>query len=199
MQVKKNYSLKKHNTFCTNTKAKYFASIETTDQLKEILKNYPNEEILVIGDGSNTLFVNDWDGLVLKIDIKEKEIVEKNKQSVSIKVAAGENWDDFVRYTVKKNWAGIENLVMVPGTVGGAVRGNIACYGHNISDSIISVEVFDMESKEVKSIKKKECGFLYRDSNFKTKWRDKYIIVSAVFKLNKMVELSDNKLLKTSH
>lgn len=185
MQVKKNYSLKKHNTFCTNTKAKYFTNVKTLDQLKEILKNYPNEEILVIGDGSNTLFVNDWDGLVLKMDIKGKDIVEEDEQTVSIKIAAGENWDDFVRYTVKNNCAGIENLVMVPGTVGGAVRGNIACYGHNISDSIVSVEVFDIESGEVKSIKKKECGFLYRDSNFKKKWKKKYIIVSTVFKLNK--------------
>jgi UDP-N-acetylmuramate dehydrogenase len=185
MKVKTDASLKKYNTFGVDTKAKYFSRVKSIPQLKELLKKYPEEKILILGQGSNTLLVNNWDGLALKIELEGKEIVSENDSTVEIKVASGENWDEFVRYTVENNLSGIENLVMVPGTVGGAVRENIACYGHNISHSIISVEVLDIKSREVKNIDKTECGYLYRDSKFKKEWKNKYIITSAIFELRK--------------
>jgi UDP-N-acetylmuramate dehydrogenase len=183
--VKKNHSLKKYNTFRTDTKAKYFAKIKSIEQLKKILKKYPNEKILILGDGSNTLLVNDWDGLVLKIDLKGKEIVKEDKQSVKIKVASGENWDKFVRYTVNNNWAGLENMVMIPGTIGGAVAQNIGAYGQNITDTLVSMEAIDVETFKNKTFLPKECEYKYRSSKFKSEWRNKYIITSATFKLRK--------------
>jgi len=185
MKIKKNQSLKKHTTFSTDVKAKYFAKIKNIEELKEILQKYPNEKILLLGEGSNTLLVNDWEGLTLKIEFKGREILRESKREVEIKVAAGENWDEFVRYTVENNWAGIENMVMVPGTVGGAVRENIACYGQNISQTVHSVEVIDLQTLKIKKLDNEACGYSYRDSNFKNKWKDKYLITSAVFKLQK--------------
>jgi UDP-N-acetylmuramate dehydrogenase len=185
MLVKKNHSLKEYNTFRTDTKAKYFAKIKSIDQLKKILKKYPNEKILILGDGSNTLLVDNWDGIVLKIDLKGKEIVKKDKQSVNIKVASGENWDNFVRYTVKNNWAGLENMVMIPGTVGGAVAQNIGAYGQNITDTLISIEAIEIKTFKSKTFLPKECEYKYRNSKFKNEWKNKYIITSATFKLRK--------------
>jgi UDP-N-acetylmuramate dehydrogenase len=185
MQIKKNYSLKKHNTFQTDTKAKDFAQVKSTKQIKKILKKYPNEKILILGGGSNTLLVNDWDGLVLKIALKGKEVIEEDEKTVKVKVASGENWDDFVRYTVKNNWAGIENLVMIPGTVGGAVAQNIAAYGQNITETLVSVEALDISTLETKTSKKEECGYKYRNSKFKNEWRNKYIITSSTFRFAK--------------
>jgi UDP-N-acetylmuramate dehydrogenase len=185
MKVKADASLKKYNTFGVDTKAKYFSKVKTIPQLSELLEKYPNEKILILGDGSNTLLVDDWDGLALKMELKGKEIAKEDNDRVEINVASGENWDDFVRYTVKKNWSGIENMVMVPGTVGGAVRENIACYGHNISHSIVSIEVLDIKSRKIKTIDKERCGYVYRDSKFKKEWKNKYIITSAIFELRK--------------
>lgn len=193
MEVKSNTSLKKYNTFGVDSKAKYFAKIKSTPQLRKILEEYQKEKILVLGDGSNTLLVEDFDGLVLKIEIEGKKIINEDDNNVHIKVGSGENWDQFVRYSVNNNWSGIENLVMIPGTVGGAVRENIAAYGHNISHSIISLEVLDIMSREIQNIDKKDCGYLYRDSKFKNEWKNKYIITSATFKLmknSKELELS---------
>jgi UDP-N-acetylmuramate dehydrogenase len=185
MKVKKNHSLKNYNSFGVDVKTKYFAEIKSVEELKEILKKYPNERILILGGGSNTLLVDDWNGLTLKVELLGTEKIKENDKEVYIKAYAGENWDDFVRYTVKNNWAGIENMVMVPGTVGGAVRENIACYGHNISTSIQSVEVINLETLESEELAKEECGYTYRDSKFKKEWKEKYLITSATFKLEK--------------
>lgn len=185
MLVKKNYSLKNHNTFCVNSKAKYFAKVKNINSLKEVLEKYPNEKVLILGDGSNTLLVDNWDGIVLKIALKGKEVVKEDKQTVSIKVASGEDWDEFVRYTVKNDWAGIENLVMIPGTVGGAVAQNIAAYGQNITDTLISIEAIDVKTLKTRTFLQEECGYNYRNSKFKNEWRNKYVIASATFKLSK--------------
>lgn len=185
MKIKKNHSLKNYNTFRVDVKTKYFAKVRNLKELKKILKKYPNEKILILGGGSNTLIVDDWNGLTLKIELLGIEKIKENEKEIYIKAYAGENWDEFVRYTVKNNWAGIENMVMVPGTVGGAVRENIACYGHNISTSIQLVEVINLETLETEKLSKEECGYTYRDSNFKNQWKEKYLIISAIFKLQK--------------
>jgi UDP-N-acetylmuramate dehydrogenase len=185
MKIYTNHSLKKYNTFGTDTKAKYFANIKSIKQLKKILQKYPNEKILLLGQGSNTLFVDDWDGLVLKIDLKGKTIVKKEKESVDIKVASGEDWDKFVRYTVKKNYSGIENLVMIPGTVGAGVAQNIGAYYQEVIDTLISTEALDTKTLKLKTLFPKECGFRYRNSFFKKEWKGKYIITSTTFKLKK--------------
>jgi UDP-N-acetylmuramate dehydrogenase len=185
MLVKKNYSLKKHNTFQTDTKAKDFAQVKSIKQIKKILKKYPNKKILVLGGGSNTLFVDDWDGLVLKIALKGKEVIEEDEKSVKVKVASGENWDKFIRYTVRKNYSGIENMVMIPGTVGAGVAQNIGAYDQEIKDTLITIEALDTKTLKLRTFTPKECGFRYRNSSFKREWKNKYIITSATFKLIK--------------
>lgn len=185
MQVQKNCSLKEYNTFGVDVKTTYFTKITSVPQLKKILKDYPKEKILILGGGSNTLIIDNWDGLTLKVELLGIEKIKENEKEIYVKAYAGENWDIFVRNTVKNNWAGIENMVMVPGTVGGAVRENIACYGHNISTSIQRVEVIDLKTLEIKEIPKKKCGYTYRDSKFKNEWKEKYLILSATFKLQK--------------
>ncbi len=185
MKIYTNHSLLKYNTFGTDTKAKYFVKIKSIKQLKKILQTYPNEKILLLGQGSNTLFVDDWDGLVLKIDLKGKTIVKKDKKSVDIKVVSGENWDKLVRYTAKRNWSGIENLVMIPGTVGAGIAQNIGAYGQEVIDTLISIEALDTKTLKLRTFTPQECGFRYRNSFFKNEWKGKYIITSATLKLKK--------------
>ena len=185
MNIKKDFSLKNYNTFGVDIKSKYFAKIESIEQLKKVLEQYPNEKILILGDGSNTLLVDNWEGLTLKIGLKGKELIKEDDKTVEIKVASGENWDEFVRYTVKNNWSGVENLVFIPGTIGAAIAQNIGAYGQEVIDSLISIEAFDLTNFKLKTFLPKECGFKYRNSFFKNEWRDRYIIISGTFKLRK--------------
>lgn len=185
MKVKNNEPLKKHNTFNIDVKAKHFSEVKNIKQCIEILQKFRNENILILGEGSNTLLMDDWDGLVLKIQIKGKEIVKEDNQNTQIQVSAGENWDKFVKYTVKKNLAGIENLVMIPGTVGGAVAQNIAAYGQSITNTLVSIDVIRISDLKTIHLLPKDCDFKYRSSKFKNDWRNKYIITSATFNLKK--------------
>lgn len=185
MKIKNNESLKKHNTFSIDVKAKHFSEVKSVKQSIEVLQKFKNENILILGEGSNTLLMDDWDGLALKIQIKGKDIVKEDNQNIQIQVSAGENWDKFVKYTVKKNLAGIENLVMIPGTVGGAVAQNIGAYGQNIIDSLVSIDAIRISDLKIIHLSPKECDFKYRSSKFKNDWRNKYIITSATFNLKK--------------
>jgi UDP-N-acetylmuramate dehydrogenase len=129
--------------------------------------------------------LNDWDGLVLNIQFKGKEIIKADEQSVYLKVYSGENWDKLVKYAVKKDWAGIENLVFIPGTVGGAVAQNIGAYGQSITDTLVKIEALETDTLELKEYDPKDCNYKYRSSMFKEKGRNKYIIISATFRLRK--------------
>jgi UDP-N-acetylmuramate dehydrogenase len=185
MNVKKDYSLKKYNTFCIDVKAKYFANVKSVKQCISILQKYKDEKILILGGGSNTLLLTDWEGLVLKIDFKGKKIIKEDDQNIYIKVSAGEDWDKLVRYAVKKDWAGIENLVFIPGTVGGAVAQNIGAYGQSITDTLEEIEALEIDTLKLQKYDPKDCDYKYRSSIFKKEWRNKYIITSATFKLRK--------------
>ena len=184
MKVKKNYSLKNHNTFGVDIKTKYFAEIKNLTELKEVLKQYPNEKILILGEGSNTLLVDNWYGITLKISIKGKKILT-NGNWVEIAVNSGQNWSNFVEYTIKQNLSGIENMILIPGTVGAAVAQNIGAYGQEIIDTIQSIKVIDIKNLQLQTLLPKDCNFSYRNTKFKNEWKDKYIILSSVFKLKK--------------
>jgi UDP-N-acetylmuramate dehydrogenase len=188
MEIKKDFSIRKLNTFGIDVKAKYYAEVSTKDELKEVLKEYKNEKIFILGGGSNTLFINDWEGLMLKVDIKGKKAKKDENSDVYIECNAGELWDDFVNWVVENNYAGIENMVMIPGTVGGAVAQNIGAYGQNITDVLYEIEVFDIENEKVKNFKPKDCAFKYRSSKFKKEWKNKFVITKAIFKLKKEPE-----------
>lgn len=185
MKIQENVSLKNFNTFKIDTKAKFLFEIEDLNELIGNIKNFKNEKILVLGGGSNTLLVNDWNGIVLRPVFQGKEVIKETDEYVEIKVASGENWDDFVKWCVEKDYAGVENLVLIPGTVGGAVAQNIAAYGQNITDTLIGIEAIKLDSMEKVTLKPSECGYEYRRSNFKKVWRNKFLITSVTFKLKK--------------
>lgn len=195
--VQKEVSLKPYNTFRVDVPARFFAEITSVEELEELLGNssFKTEKVLVVGKGANVLFSKPFNGLVLKMAIEGISVVNENDETVVLKVGAGHDWSDFVAYAVENNWRGVENMAGIPGTVGGAVVGNAGAYGVETSDCLASVEVFALEDSSVKSIKKGVCGFAYRDSNFKSEFKGKYIIISATFVLNKKpaVSLADTK------
>ena len=131
------------------------------------------------------MFTKDWDGLVLIPKLKGINVVKEDEKYVYVQASAGEIWDEFVRWCVKNDYAGIENMVMIPGTVGGGVSQNIGAYGQEISKVVEKINILDIKTFEEKVIKPEECGYGYRKSNFKNIWQNKYLITSTIFKLTK--------------
>jgi UDP-N-acetylmuramate dehydrogenase len=190
--VQKNVSLKNKNTLRLDVSARYFASINTVPELQQVLASRiaKSNKILVLGGGSNILFSRDFDGLVLKVNIKGIEIVYQDNNSVHLKVAAGEDWPGLVKYVVSKGWGGIENLAMVPGTAGAAPLQNIASYGHNLHETLLSVDAITISTTTPVTLLTKECRLGYRTSIFKTDVKDQYVIVAIVLKLQKKPALN---------
>ncbi len=184
-KVEKNYSLKKHNTFCIDVKTKYFVEPKNVEECLKVLKEYKEEKFLILGGGSNILLMKDWQGIVVKPIFKGKKVVDEDDEYITVEIASGEDWDSFVRWCVKNDYAGVENMVMIPGTVGGAIAQNIAAYGQNITDTLQSIQVLDIGNLKKITLLPSECGYAYRESYFKNKWENKYIINSALFKLKK--------------
>lgn len=185
MEIYENTSLKEHNTFRVDVKAKYLALPQNIDEIKEVLGKYKDEKTLILGKGSNILFTKDWDGLVIIPNIKGINIIKEDEKYVHLEVGAGESWDEFVRWCVKNDYAGIENMAMIPGSVGGSVSQNIGAYGQGITSVLSKINILDIDTLEEKILKPKDCGYGYRKSNFKSIWMNKYLITSAVFKLTK--------------
>ncbi|MCX6231405.1 MAG: UDP-N-acetylmuramate dehydrogenase [Bacteroidetes bacterium] len=187
MQIKENFSLKKLNTFGIDVKAKYFAELNSLEEIKEIMqssyvKEYP---FLLLGGGSNILFTKDFEGIVLKINTKGKEITAVDEDFVYLKVQAGENWENFVDYCVMNNWSGIENLALIPGAVGTCPVQNIGAYGVEVKECIEKVEVLNIADGKITEMDNESCQFGYRNSIFKQQAKNKYIILSVSFKLAK--------------
>ncbi len=188
--TKSNVSLKEFNTFGIEVFAKDFFVFETVDQLREILKQYQNKQILILGGGSNLLFTDSFDGLVLKNEIKGIEIVDEDHKSVVIKVGAGENWHEFVLHCINNGWAGIENLSLIPGTVGAAPMQNIGAYGLELKDVFEKLEAYRIEDGKIVEFSNPECEFGYRTSIFKTHQKGKYIICEVYFRLSKFPQIN---------
>lgn len=185
LKIEENTSLKNYNTFKVDVTAKYLAIPQTIEEIKEVLEKFKDEKLIILGGGSNVLFTKDWNGLVLIPKLKGINVVKEDKKYVNVQASAGEIWDEFVRWCVKNDYAGIENMVMIPGTVGGGVSQNIGAYGQEISKVIEKINFLDIETFEEKVIKPEECGYGYRKSNFKNIWQNKYLITSTIFKLTK--------------
>lgn len=192
MKIFKNYSLKNQNTFGLDVKAKYFVIVKNSDDLKEIINNiiFKKLDKLVIGQGANILFTKDFDGLVIKNEIMGIKELKSNKNQSLIEVGAGVNWHTFVIYTVNHNFGGVENLALIPGTVGAAPVQNIAAYGQNISDVFDSLIAVNMITGKKKKFNKKECNFKYRDSYFKSLEGKKYFVTKVIFKLSNVPEIN---------
>jgi UDP-N-acetylmuramate dehydrogenase len=187
MTVQTNVQLKPFNTFGIEAKAKFFVEISTIEELQSALQNpdYQSIERLVLGGGSNLLLTKDFDGLVIKININGFEIVKENDENIWIKSGAGIVWHDLVMHCVNQNYAGMENLSLIPGTVGAAPMQNIGAYGIEIKDVFEELEAIEIETGKIRVFDKQTCNFGYRESIFKHEAKGKYIILNVTFKLNK--------------
>ena len=183
----KNYSLKNYNSFRVNHKANFFLKIENNKSLIDFLsdKKFKNEKKLILGGGSNILFTKDFEGVILYSCIKGIHILEENNNHIKVKVGSGENWDDFVKFCVTKNWYGIENLSLIPGSVGAAPIQNIGAYGVEIKDYIYDVNGIDLKNNIKKTYSNKSCNFEYRDSIFKRELKNNFFVTEVTFVLMK--------------
>lgn len=189
ISVQKNVNLAPFNTLHLATKARYFLSIESEEQLQEFISEYGDDDafsnLFILGGGSNVLFVNGFEGLILHIDIGGREVVRESKEEVWLKVGAGENWHQTVQYCVKQGWGGIENLSLIPGTMGAAPIQNIGAYGVELQDVFQSLEAVDLHTGTKKTFDKEACHFGYRDSIFKNELKGKFVITSVTIRLSK--------------
>jgi UDP-N-acetylmuramate dehydrogenase len=186
MEIQKQYSLKSRNTFGVDVTAGFYAQVSTEEELREVLHASTWEKVYVLGDGSNVLFTKDFEGLVIGMAIKGRKILDENDKSVLIKLGAGESWHEFVTWAVEQDYEGAENMALIPGTIGGAVAGNIAAYGQNLSDVLETVSVYDRQEEKLKELLKSECELQYRSSIFKRK--AELIITAATFRLRKQFD-----------
>jgi UDP-N-acetylmuramate dehydrogenase len=182
-----NQSLKNLNTFGVEAKAKLFAEVFSEDELVKLLSdgNLKLEKKFILGSGSNILFTKDFDGLIIKVSISEINVIEENDELVLIEAGAGVIWNELVKFCVEKNFGGIENLTLIPGTVGAAPIQNIGAYGQELADTFFSLSGIFIKSGEKKTFSKSECRFAYRLSIFKEEFKNEFIISSVRFKLSK--------------
>lgn len=190
--IHENFNLMSFNSFGVGGTARYFTSISSIPDLMELMQKkrktdpaFSKINMLCLGEGSNILLIDSFSGLILKNEIKGIEVLKETDQSVHLKVGAGENWHGLVLHCVNQGWGGIENLSLIPGTVGAAPIQNIGAYGVEVKEVIDEVEFYDMTSDQIRIFKKEECQFSYRDSLFKQQGKGKWIITHVYFTLSK--------------
>jgi len=183
--IQTNINLKEYNTFGISVKAEMFAVFSSIEELKQILSFRNDKKILVLGGGSNLLLTKDFDGLVIKNEIKRFEVIEETASEVIVESGAGENWHEFVLNCIDKGFGGIENLSLIPGSVGASPMQNIGAYGVEIKDVFESLSAYHIASGEIHYFDKTKCEFGYRESIFKNKVKGEYIILTVTFRLTK--------------
>jgi len=181
MQIQENISLKPYNTFGIDARARYFAAFKDTDELDELTTPDSRLTTLILGGGSNILFIKDVDGLVLKNEIKGIQVVHEDAEHIYVKTGAGENWHSFILHAIERNWAGIENLSLIPGNVGASPMQNIGAYGVELRDVFWSLEAFHLQQKKVFTFTLSDCEFGYRDSIFKRKYKNHFVVLNVTF------------------
>ena len=181
-----NISLKKYNTFGIDAIARHFAVFSTQDELAVLLDQAIPGQLLVLGGGSNILLTKNIDGPVMRNEIKGMELVNEDEHYVYVTVGAGESWHGFVQYCLSHNWAGVENLSLIPGSVGAAPMQNVGAYGVEIKDVFHELMAWNLEEGKVYTFTINDCQFGYRDSIFKGVAKGRFIILSVTFRLNKI-------------
>lgn len=180
-----NVSLKPFNTFGIAAKASKFQTFHSVEELQKLLEIVGDQPLLILGGGSNLLLTQDYNGYVLKNELKGISVIKETEESIYAEVQAGENWHQFVLHCIAENWAGVENLSLIPGTVGAAPMQNIGAYGIEIKEVFESLKAVEISSGEIHSFNKADCQFGYRESIFKKSHKGKYVITSVTFKLDK--------------
>ena len=187
--IQQNISLKDFNTFGIEVKAEFFSEVFSVEELKEVL-HHNNKPLLILGGGSNVLLTQDVKGLVIKNSIKGIDLIQDSSKEVVLKVGAGENWHQFVMRCIANNYCGIENLSLIPGSVGASPMQNIGAYGVEVKDVIVEVEALSLKDGALHTFNNQDCDFGYRTSIFKTSEKGKYFITSVTFKLSKQPQLN---------
>ena len=189
MIIKHNVQLQPYNSFRTKALAKIFCEPRGTDELIEVIKTHPDEKKLILGAGFNLFFTKDFDGLVIRPVMEEINTISEDDNHAEIEVEAGMEWDTFVQRCVERGYSGIENLSLIPGSVGASPIQNIGAYGTEVSETITRVKTVDLKSGDLKSFSNEECRFGYRDSIFKHQAGQ--VIASVTFRLSKSFEYKE--------
>ncbi|MBC7696602.1 MAG: UDP-N-acetylmuramate dehydrogenase [Burkholderiales bacterium] len=187
MTISSNISLQPYNTFGIAASARYFSAVRSIQDIQELLHSieYKNNKHLILGGGSNLLITKNVDALVIKNELKGIELIKETSDHVFVKCAAGEVWHEFVMWCINKNYGGLENLSLIPGCTGASPMQNIGAYGIEIKDTFYEMEAVHAETGELKTFSKTECEFGYRESVFKRKFKNQFIITSVTFQLSK--------------
>ncbi|WP_396177267.1 UDP-N-acetylmuramate dehydrogenase [Flavobacterium sp.] len=185
MDILENFSLKKYNTFGIEAKAAAFVAVHSVDELRQILQENPTKNKFILGGGSNMLLTQDINALVIHVDLKGKKIVKEDENHVWVESQAGENWHEFVLWTIHQDFGGLENMSLIPGNVGTTPVQNIGAYGTEIKDTFESCEAMEIATQKMRTFSYSDCNFGYRESIFKQEAKDQYIITSVIFKLTK--------------
>lgn len=192
LSIQHKVNLKPYNTFGIEAYGNYFTEINAVSDFLELIKEpvYKNSERLIIGGGSNVLFTKNFEGIVIKNNLKGIELVFETEHEVVVKAAAGENWHNFVMWCIDKNFAGLENLSLIPGCVGASPMQNIGAYGVEIKDVFEELEAYDTTTGEKKIFKNADCQFGYRESVFKREYKNQFFIASVSFRLKKQASVN---------
>jgi UDP-N-acetylmuramate dehydrogenase len=185
MQIEENISLKPFNTFGIDAKARRFASFSNREELAQLISDEQRLPVFILGGGSNILLTRNFEGLVAKNEVKGIIELHEDEEHVYVRVGAGENWHQFVQYCLKRDWAGIENLSLIPGNVGASPMQNIGAYGVELAEVFWSLEAFHLKETKTVTFTLSDCAFGYRESVFKNKYKDQFAILTVTFRLRK--------------
>lgn len=187
MKIQENQSLKPYNTFGLEVFARYFAQADSAQEIISALDfaKEKNASIMLLNGGSNMLLTHDFEGLVLKLNLKGIEVVSEDEDFVWVKVNSGENWHEFVQWNLLHDFGGLENLSLIPGNAGTAPMQNIGAYGVEIKDTMIELSALNISTRKIQVFTNEDCKFGYRESVFKNELKGQFIILDVTFKLSK--------------
>ena len=192
MIIEENVSLKPFNTFGITANARYFVELKNEDEILNLIQNniFRYGKIQILNGGSNTLFTDNFDGLVVKLATQGITKVNEDEKHVYIQAKAGENWHAFVSFCIENNYGGLENLSLIPGNIGAAPIQNIGAYGVEQKDCFFSLEAIELSTGQIRIFNHEDCKFDYRNSIFKQELKDKFLILSVIYCMNKNPEFN---------